>query len=558
MRAHPFACTLVVLAIAVVSHLPANSYAIEVEDGVADMQEVRMLNAPPTDGTATEVSADDDEADPDQEVDLMTLRQQMHEAVVRVIAKRNARALVAERKENEKKVDAAVEAHHEEVTKKQDADDLSPAGLKKIRKEVMDETHKKMGELAKSHVKAAADKIVAKWMKKFRKGHKGAKDLMKAAKQGVDKLDVAMEEHAMTEEAISSGKKNKKGDEAAKDAMIAEGAMDEAAAKAAEDAAKRVKSPYAKAAIKLAMKRIMGQAIKKAAAKVETDVSNHVVFNHEYASNGTLIESKMKMKATPQQIEKAQEAVDAEKEKEKVIKEEEAKLKKEEKKEKEGSTAQLKTESKVDKMREEAKIAKETAKEIENSENNPQSDTMTKMQMTKAAAKVKVVNKEAESQIEKTNEKINKGKVAKMFAEKMKKHSMEIAKKTARHVKEMSEKKMKFAEEKAKSITRTAERMENSAERKAERVEDTARQNAEEENDTLSSLKDEKSKNIDPAKLNKKPKKPKVRLYQPHEGPWGRVQAQGGVHVHVHTSFDEPKGGYYWPDAIPGSGIDTP
>lgn len=558
MRAHPFACTLAVLAIAVVSHIPATSYAMEVEDGVADMQEVHMLDAPPMDGTTTEVSASDDEADPDEEVDLMTLRKQMHAAVVRVIAKNNARSIIAQRHQEEKKVDAAVEAHHEEVAKKQDADDLSPSGLAKIRKEVMDETHKKMGELAKSHIKSAADKIVAKWMKKFRKGHKGAKDLVKAAKHGVDKLDVAMEEHAMTEEAISSGKKNEKGDEAAKDAMIAEDAMDKAAAKAAEGAAKRVKSPYAKAAIKLAMKRIMGHAMKKAAAKVETDVSNHVVFTHEYAANGTLIDSKMKMKSTPEQIEKAQEAVDAEKEKEKVTKEEEAKLKKDEKNEKEGSAAQLKTESKIDKMKEEAKIAKETAKEIEDGENNPKSDTMAKMQMTKAAAKVKVINREAESQIEKTNEKINKGKVAKMFAEKMKKHSMELAKKTARHVKEMSEKKRKFAEEQAKSITRKADRMENSAERKADRVEDTARESAEEENDTLSKLKNEKSKNIDPAQLNKKPKKPTVRLYQPHEGPWGRVQAQGGVHVHVHTSFDEPKGGYYWPDAIPGSGIDTP
>jgi len=379
--------------------------------------------------------------------------------------------------------------------------------------------------------KEEAKKIVETMVKVAEGNHTSTKTLVEDQIRGIKNVD-KKEEMKAAKEAMKPETAEQKTEENAK--MVTDAtkqAMRHETNAATNAILAKVSSPFAKQAVKDAMKSIMSKAMDKVAKQVGTDVENHVHFHHYYADNGTHIERKMETASDAKAMSKAEEEKQEEMVKAKTMEAEEQKLKAEAMSGKDGPAKVLEVKSAEEKDKERAEIAKEAIKEISSVEKDPENNVASKLSLVKTQAKVKVIGKEAKAENKKAHEKVQKGKEAEIFSKKMTKHMKEVARRNSELLKENAEKKARVAFLESEKIRRKASRTQNRAERQAERVERKAQHNAESTALPNSSIK-QKSKTVKYASET-------ATLAHGHPtttrnmGPWGRVEASGGIHVHV-------------------------
>merc|ERR1711939_1148101 len=460
---------------------------------------------------------------------LMHMRAQMHSAVVKEIAKRDARRIFKERKEKEQEFDYKQKT---EALEKAVPDYDKPETRAQIAGDVAKEVKTQMKKKEAEADKAEAKKRVEAMVKQAEGKHKSTETLVEEEKQGIKNVDKKEEMKAAMEAMKPETAEQKAQKNAKKVAEATKQALEHETNAASDAVVAKVKSPFAKEAVKEAMKGIMTKAMERVADQVGTDVANHVHFHHYYAKNGTHVESKMETPSDTKAISRAEEEKSKEEVEAKTMEAEEQKLKAEAVSGKDGPAQVLEEKSDAQKDKEKAEVAKEAVREIESAEKDPENDTAAKLTMVKTRAKVKVIGKEAKVESDKAQEKMQKGKVSELFSKKMTKHMKEVSRKNAEMVKENAEKKERIAFLEAEKVRRKASRMQNRAERQAERVERNARHDAEHNGLPQSA-----------AKQNNKTIKPVTgtATAKPMSGPWGRVEASGGIHVHVQVEHKDKK-----------------
>jgi len=463
---------------------------------------------------------------------LKQIRKNMHAAVVSEIAKRDAEKIFNERKTKMKKIQTAELVHSaKDAQEKVIAHMTAPEGVAKIKQDIKANVQTIMKQKEVEEDKQEARKQVDAMVHLAIGKSRSTKELVKEAKEGVENVDRAEEMHA-AKEALEADVPNPDKVTEEKLQEQTKNTIEKETNKAAAAVAAKVSSPEEKLAIKQAMSGIMAKAVNTAAEQVSEDVAKHIVFHHHYSQNGTLLETKMETPENKQALKKANdvaaqqamEAKEAEAEKQKLVQEEQLDRTDPEK--------MLEVKSEADKAEEKAAIAREVVQDIKQTENDPENDTSSKLEVTKTKAKVKVIGQEAHQQAEKAKEKMRKGKVAELFEKKMTKHMKEVAQKNARMIKENAEKKETIARLKAKKIKRQAVRMENKAERQAERVERHADRDKVDSED-LPHVK------AAMAKTALKGVRGIASDGQSDTGPWGHLEANGGIHVHVKVESTE-------------------
>lgn len=273
-------------------------------------------------------------------------------------------------------------------------------------------------------------------------------------------------------------------------------------------------------------------------------MAKQVVFHHTYAPNGTLVETKMETPEDMKAVKRAHDAAAAEAEKAKEMEAEKQKLDKQAKADQGDPEKELEDKSDEAKAEEKAEIARQAVQDIQKDDANPKDDTAAKLQVTKTKAKVKIIGREAHKQAEAAHEKMQKGEVARKFEKMMNKKMKEVARQNAKVIKESASKSEEIARLKAEKVRRKAQHMENKAERQAERVERQTKEDAEDENGPAAKAAKQKAEaEAEAANKKVKPMSGTASDKSPLSGPWGRLEANGGIHVHlkVESSQTDPK-----------------
>lgn len=475
---------------------------------------------------------------------LMIIRKQMHKAVVNEIAKRDAQKIFEERKVKAKKIETAeLVKGGKDAQLKVAAHLVAPEGVAKIKHDIKNNVETLMKQKEKAEDDKAAKEQVAAMVKGAMSKSRATAELVKEEKEGVENVEKAEEMHA-AKETLEADVPNPD--------KITEEKLEEETRKTIESTTKnatdavlaKVSSPEEKLAIKEAMHGIMTKAVDTAAEQVSENVAKQVVFHHTYAPNGTLVETKMETPEDMKAVKRANDAAAAETEKAKEMEAEKQKLDKQAKADQGDPEKELEDKSDEAKAEEKAEIARQAVRDIQKDEANPKDDTAAKLQVTKTKAKVKIIGREAHKQAEAAHEKMQKGEVARKFEKMMNKKMKQVARQNAKVIKESASKSEEIARLKAEKVRRKAQHMENKAERQAERVERQTKEDAEDENGPAAKAAKQKAE-VEAEAANKKvkPMSGTASDKNPLSGPWGRLEANGGIHVHlkVESSQTDPK-----------------
>jgi len=497
---------------------------VEIRDGVTKMLVQAAAKEDAADKAADSLVA----KDPWLALGFEKMRDRVHQALVKVIAKKDAKVVYKERKVLQKRALAALDKKMAKTKNAQlRAHYKNPANRAKIANEVMAMTQKIVHDKMQKATERNAQAVVSGWVQKNEKLHSSGKELEQLALEGVKHHEIVEEEGAIANSLAQAKLKGPKAaaavQEEAEISDTAKEAMEKDADAATKAVAKKIKNPVARAALTLAMKKFMSKTADKVGEKIAKDMSNHVVFHHYYDKKGKLTRTKAETPGQKKLVKKGEEAAAAEQMKAHVLRKEKKKLDIEVAVEK-NPTLAAKTETKAAKLQEEEKIARETAKEIEADDKNPDDDTAIKLSMTKARAKVKVISAEAAKETELADQKMKAGRDAKEHATNLLNKSRELARKTSRKVRESSNKQARKAEQKANTISRAADHAEKTAERTAERVTEASERAADRSRRDMPKLAKAKEIALKKASQIRVQSQPVIRSLQPGDT----------VHVHVH------------------------